>query len=65
MKAKDLAKLLLEYPEFEVETSINIIDPTCTFGLHTNWYNVEGITEIGHSDHILVLDLEEKSNGKI
>ena len=60
MKAKDLAKLLLEYPEFEVETSINVIDNTSTFGLRTDWYIVDGITEIGHSDHILVLDIIDK-----
>lgn len=60
MKAKELAELLLEHPEFEVvgafcdTSNCTAEHPYPTF-CH---FKVTGIADIGHSDKVVVLDYE-------
>lgn len=54
MKAKDLAELLLQHPDFDV----NVVVMECTpSGLpdYKN-LNVDGIADIGYSDKVILLD---------
>jgi len=60
MKAKDLAELLLKYPDFEVE-GIFYDDSQCT--IESSWgtyhtFNINGIADIGHSSKVIVLDCD-------
>ena len=56
MKAKDLAKLLLEYPDYEVKANVMIMD-TSDYGIEVKTYNVNDIADVGHSEQIVILDL--------
>ena len=58
MKAKELAKLLLEYPDYDVQLIIPTTCPKCSFFDYTS-YNVNGIADIGHSEKVIVLNEEE------
>lgn len=60
MKAKDLAKELLEHPDFEVEFIYMTFKRD---GIHTPFpdiysYKITGIADIGHSDKTIILDGE-------
>ena len=59
MKAGDLAKLLLEHPDFEVNA---IYADTANCNQEHVWPDyhsctVTGIADIGHSSQVIVLDL--------
>lgn len=61
MKAKELAEKLLEYPDFDVNI---VLDNGITDGSHIPWpnyrlFNINGIGDIGHSDKIIQLEVEE------
>jgi len=60
MKAKELIKLLSEYPEFEVETSITIQDKS-EWGITVDIYKIMGIGDIGHSEKVISLNIEKES----
>lgn len=53
MKAKELAEILLKNPDFEVTTG---------FSIDGDWYffNVIGVSDIGNSDKIIRLEIEEE-----
>lgn len=60
MKAKDLAELLLQHPDFEVKC---VICDTSKCSIEHIWpdyefLNISGIADIGHSDKVIVLDTE-------
>lgn len=60
MKAKDLAELLLQYPEFEVQC-IFCDTSKCTIDHPYPDYhsvNVCGIGDVGWSSKVVVLDIE-------
>lgn len=59
MKAKDLAKLLLEYPEFEIETCITYPDGS-NYGMGCLTHKVTGIDDIGYSSKVIILGLEKE-----
>lgn len=60
MKALELAKLLLQHPEFEVEliyadtSSCSAIFPQPLY----ETLKISGIADIGHSSKVIVLDYE-------
>ena len=58
MKAKDLAKLLIENPEFEVTTTITVPDES-DWKRHFDTYKITGINDIGYSDKVIDLDCEK------
>lgn len=60
MKAKDLATLLLEHPDFEV---VGCYVDTSRCDIEHLWpeyktLNISGVADIGHSDKVIVLDCE-------
>ena len=57
MKAKELAEKLLEYPEFEVH--IIFCDNNAELPYY-RFFEVSGMGDIGYSDKIIQLDIEEK-----
>jgi len=59
MKAKDLAKLLLENPDFEVVTSITYPDGS-DYGLGCLTHKVKGVGDIGYSEKVIQLDVEKE-----
>lgn len=58
MKAKDLAKLLLKNPDFEVEVGITYPDGS-DYGLGCLTHKVIGIGDIGYSDKVIRLDVKK------
>ena len=59
MKAKDLAEELLEHPDFDVEFTCIVHNEHTSFPDYRH-YKITGITDIGHSDKVIVLDGEER-----
>lgn len=57
MKAKDLAKKLLEHPDFEVKFH-NLCQEFPGGPLVCDSYEITGIADIGHSSKVIVLDGE-------
>ncbi len=53
MKAKELAELLLEHPEFEVH--FNVFDED---GRMFKFYVINGIGDISYSEQVIVLEEE-------
>lgn len=58
MKAKDLAKLLMKFPDFEVEHVFCERDNS-EYGLTVRKFEARGIGDIGHSDKVIQIDFEE------
>jgi hypothetical protein len=60
MKAKDLAELLLQYPDFEVQGCFCDTSNCTIEHYYPNYYkfNVIGIADIGHSDKVIILDYD-------
>lgn len=56
MKAKDLAALLLEDPDFDVQFSFT---DGCSVFPNIRTFNVTGISDIGYSSKTIILDGEE------
>lgn len=57
MKAKELAELLLQYPDFDVQVSC--LTGGCTLEHpypEYTVYSVEGIEDIGHSNKVICLE---------
>ena len=57
MKAKRLAELLLEHPDFEVRAGY-------LYCGESQWpqyssYDIDGVADVGHSDKVIVLDLSD------
>lgn len=58
MKAKDLAELLMKNPDFDVEacfcdvSKVSFDHPYVEY----NYFPVEGISDIGYSDKVIILD---------
>ena len=59
MKAKNLATLLLKYPDFEVGFNDFRADDS-PWGARLVQYSISGIADIGHSDKIIILDGKPK-----
>ncbi len=59
MKAKKVAELLLKYPEFEVEVN-GLYPDGSDYGIALIQGKVIGIADIGHSEKVLILNVEEK-----
>jgi len=57
MKAKDLAKILLEHPDFDVEVSISKEDGT-DWGFTVLTWKITGLNDIGYSEKIISLNTE-------
>ncbi len=57
MKAKELAEQLLKNPDFDVV--FNTIDNERSFGFNVRQFRNINITDIGHSDKIIILGGEE------
>lgn len=57
MNAKDLAKILLENPDFEVQVSISKEDGT-EWGFTVEQYTITGINDIGYSEKVIDLNCE-------
>lgn len=60
MKARELAELLLQHPDFEVEGISETFN--LQFGnypIYTN-FTIDGIADIGHSDKVIILDCNLK-----
>lgn len=57
MKAKDLAKALMQYPDHEVEFRILEFAPEELPTLRT--FEITGIADIGHASKITILDGKE------
>lgn len=58
MKAKELAELLMEHPDFEVTTAFSERDNS-EYGMTIRKFEARGIGDIGHSDKIIQIDFEE------
>ena len=58
MKAKDLAELLMKYPDFEVTTAFCELDNS-EYGMTVRKFEARGIGDIGHSDKVIQIDFEE------
>ena len=59
MKAKALAELLLQNPDFDVQLIVSQACPKCgSFGYTT--YDITGIADIGYSSKTIILNEEEK-----
>lgn len=59
MTAKELAKKLMENPDFEVKACNSHTDDS-SYGFTVDRFNVNGIDDIGHSDGVIILSLEEE-----
>jgi len=61
MKAKDLAKKLMKYPDFDVRFGHS--DPTyagnLAWGIYIRQFDITDIGDIGHSEKVILLDGEE------
>lgn len=57
MKAKELAEQLLKNPDFDVV--FNTTDNERSFGFNVRQFRNINITDIGHSDKIIILGGEE------
>lgn len=60
MTAKELAEKLLENPDFEVRICIGEQDIYSAYGFTVRDFNVTGIGDIGYSDEVIILSVEEK-----
>lgn len=58
MKAKELAELLMKFPDFEVEHIFCERDVS-EYGVTVRKFEARGIGDIGHSDKIIQIDFEE------
>lgn len=57
MKVKKLIEILENYKEFDVE--FNFIDGYSSFP-NTRSFSINGISDIGYSDKVIILDGQEK-----
>jgi len=59
MKAKDLIKILQNFPEFEVVVSYSHRDNS-GWGLAIDNYKITEFGDVCYSDKIIILDMEEE-----
>jgi hypothetical protein len=64
LKAKDLMSLLEEYPDFNIQISLFEPDGSTGWGAGLRTFKVIGIGDIGHSDKILQLDIDDRREGR-
>lgn len=55
MKVKDLIKLIKDYPDFELTTSLFLSDNS-EYGAGLQSFKITGINDIGYSDKVIDLD---------
>ena len=60
MKAKELIELLKDFPDFDVTVKIRVIDKNSLMGFNINHYDINGISDIGYSDKIIILEDKER-----
>lgn len=58
MKAKELAEKLLKYPDFDVDIAVTEYGQS-EYGMTVIAYKVIGIGDIGHSEKLIRLDIEQ------
>lgn len=58
MKAKELIEILKDYEDFEVEPTLSEPDGS-KWGFSVTNFKIKGITDIGHSEKKIILDIEE------
>jgi hypothetical protein len=59
MKAETLINLLKKYPDYEVKMTIFEPDHS-SWGMLLRRFDINGIDDIGYSDKIIHLDIEEE-----
>jgi len=59
MEAKELAKLLMEHPNFKVDFAFMDKHNNPIWPLHLRTFDITGIGDIGHSDKIIRLSGKE------
>lgn len=62
-KVKDLIEKLKNYEDYDVEAAFSDYEEGDKF-LNIYFYKVDGITDIGHSDKVVVLSLDEGGGWK-
>lgn len=60
MKCKELIQILKEHPDFDVRISLFEADGSTGWGAGLRTFKIIGVGDIGHSDKILQLDLDER-----
>lgn len=62
MKAKELAEILMKNPDFEVDALYTeIYDDKFGYGaINYQTFEVVGITDVGYSEKVVTLDLQDK-----
>ncbi len=58
MKVKELIKLLKDYPDFDVETSIFEKDNS-VWGATLRSFDINGIADVGHSEKVVILSIKQ------
>lgn len=58
MKSQELIEILKDYPDFEVEPTLSKPDGS-KWGFSVTTFKIKGLTDIGHSDKKIILDIEE------
>lgn len=60
MKAKELAELLLKYPDFDIKIDICTERPTYDYPwINYTSFKVKGIEDIAYSNKVIALEVEE------
>lgn len=62
MKAKELAELLLQHPDFEVKGVFSDNENNTEKWPEYKFFDITGIADIGFSDKTIILDYEKKEN---
>lgn len=59
MKASELIEILKDYPDFEIEPTLSKPDGS-KWGFSVTTFKIKGLTDIGHSEKKIILDIEEE-----
>jgi hypothetical protein len=59
MKASELIEILKDYPDFEVEPTLSNPDGS-KWGFSVTTFKIKWVTDIGHSEKKIILDIEEE-----
>lgn len=58
MKAHELAEILMDYPDFDINFTLFEPDGS-VYGMGCRTFKIDGISDIGHSSKIISLDGED------
>lgn len=59
MIAQELIEILKDYPDFEVEPTLSKPDGS-KWGFSVTTFKIKWVTDIGHSEKKIILDIEEE-----